>query len=49
MIIVIMALPEPVRPLEEPTDAIVIDVSVAPAATVRQIINEISPVRAKAS
>jgi gluconokinase len=35
--------------LEEPTDAIVIDVSVAPAAAVRQIINEISPVRAKAS
>jgi gluconokinase len=35
--------------LEEPTDAIVVDVAVAPAVAVRQIVNAVTPARAKAS
>jgi gluconokinase len=35
--------------LEEPTDATVIDVSVAPSVAVRQILNTLPPARAKAS
>jgi gluconokinase len=35
--------------LEEPTDAIVIDVEIAPSAAVRQIVNALFPPRAKAS
>jgi carbohydrate kinase (thermoresistant glucokinase family) len=35
--------------LEEPMDAMIIDVEVAPSVAVRQIVNTLSPARAKAS
>ena len=35
--------------LEEPADAIVIDVEIAPSVTVRQIVDGLFPARAKAS